>query len=43
MLNKDFLIDILTCPVVFGEGLERQLLRSPLSPVDPDAPPTPRN
>lgn len=36
LLNKDFLIDTLTWPVVFGEGLQRQLLGSPLSPVDPD-------
>lgn len=36
LLNKDFLIDTLTWPVVFGEGLKRQLLGSPLSPVDPD-------
>lgn len=35
-LNKDFLVDTLTWPVVFGEGLQRQLLGSPLSPVDPD-------
>lgn len=36
LLNKDFLIDTLTCPVVFGEGLQGQLLGLPLSPVDPD-------
>lgn len=35
-LNKDFLVDTLTWPVVFGEGLQRQLLGSPLSLVDPD-------
>lgn len=36
LLNKDFLVDTLTCPVVFWEGLQRQLLGSPLSPVAPD-------
>lgn len=37
-LNKDFLVDTLTWPVVFGEGLQRQLLGSPLSLVDPMLP-----
>lgn len=33
-LNKDFLVDTLTWPVVFGEGLQRQLLISPLSSLN---------
>lgn len=35
-LNKDFLVDTFTWPVVFGEGLQGQLLGSPISPVGPD-------
>lgn len=38
-LNKDFLIDTLTWPVVFGEGLQRQLPGPYLSPVDLDTAP----
>lgn len=36
LLNKDFLIDTLTWPMVFGERFQRQLLGSLLSPVHPD-------